>query len=73
MNTASTMSQLEQGFELCFRSLFGDGKTLIFPCSASGEVDMDRLSERARCNYLFARAVVGRQFARPAVQAATVH
>jgi len=30
-------------------------------------VELDALSERARSNYLYARAVVGREFATPAV------
>jgi hypothetical protein len=55
---------------LLFRSLFGEGRGLAFPCDARGRVDMDSLSERARANYLFARAAVGRDFARPSVQAA---
>ena len=29
---------------------------------------MDTLTERARQNYLYARAVIGREFASPAVQ-----
>lgn len=70
MYTELMTSQLECDWELCFRSLFDDGKALAFPCSANGVVDMDSLSERARCNYLFARAVVGRQFAWPTVRAA---
>ena len=38
-----------------------------FPCDAQGRVDMDGLSERARANYLFARAMVGRELAQPSV------
>jgi hypothetical protein len=41
---------------------------LEFPCDARGRVDLDSLSERARVNYLYARAVVGRDFERPAVE-----
>ena len=55
-------------FALWFRSLFQDGRALAFPCDAEGRVDMDALSDRARCNYLFARTAVGREFAAPAVQ-----
>ena len=33
----------------------------------------DELSERARCNYLYARAVVGREFAFPEVIPASLH
>ena len=47
-------------FQLRFRSLFREGRGYSFPCDAMGNVDMDRLSERARVNYFFARAMVGR-------------
>mgnify|MGYP002260649805 CR=1 FL=1 len=33
----------------------------------AGRVTLDALSERARANYLYARAVVGREFATPRV------
>ncbi len=68
MNTV-TMSLTEAGaYELRFQSLFNEGRALAFPCDAQGHVDMDALSERARGNYLYARAVVGREYATPAVQ-----
>ena len=54
-------------YELRFRSLFDEGRALAFPCDAFGQVDLDSLSERARNNYIYARAVVGRDFAVPAV------
>ena len=50
-----------------FQSLFNAGKSLVFPCDANGHVPLDELTERARENYLYARAVVGREFAFPAV------
>jgi len=52
-------------FELRFQSLFDAGKALAFPCDARGQVQMDELSERALENYLYARAVVGRDYAMP--------
>jgi hypothetical protein len=55
------------GFFLRFGSLFDEGRALTFPCDAHGKVQLDALSERARANYLYARAVVGREFATPAV------
>ncbi len=55
-------------FQLCFRSLFNAGRGFAFPCDPNGRVDMDRLTERARNNYLFARAMVGRELAMPAVE-----
>jgi len=54
-------------FELRFESLFQQGRALAFPCDERGRVPLDDLSERARRNYLYARAVVGREFATPAV------
>lgn len=57
-------------FELRFQSLFNQGRAMIFPCDAQGHVDLDALSERAKENYLYARAVVGREYAVPAVQPA---
>jgi hypothetical protein len=63
MNAAA----ITQGFELRFRSLFAEGRGLAFPCDAVGRVNLDALSERARCNYFFARSVIGREYAHPAV------
>lgn len=55
-------------YELRFDSLFIEGRGLAFPCDASGQVHLDRLSERARNNYLYARAVVGREYRSPLVR-----
>lgn len=55
-------------YELRFRSLFDEGRALAFPCDAAGQVDLDTLSERARCNYFYARTAIGRDFAFPAVR-----
>ena len=60
-------------FQLCFRSLFHSGRGFAFPCNAQGQVDLDSLSERARNNYLFARAMVGRELSVPAVEPLAVH
>lgn len=54
-------------FEIRFESLFREGHSLCFPCDAEGHVDLDTLSDRARTNYIFARAMVGREFFLPAV------
>ena len=64
----SLQSVAVTGYELRFQSLFQEGRALAFPCDAAGHVDLDALSERARHNYLYARTVVGREFATPAVQ-----
>ncbi len=58
---------------LCFRSLFDSGRGYAFPCDDSGRVDLDGLSERARNNYFFARAMVGRELSEPAVEVILVH
>jgi hypothetical protein len=55
-------------FRLCFRSLFDRGRGYAFPCDGNGRVDLDELSESARNNYLYARAMVGRELAQPAVE-----
>lgn len=73
MNTASMPLAETFGYELRFQSLFHEGRALTFPCDAAGRVQMDALSERARENYLYARAVVGREYAVPAVLPAELH
>lgn len=60
-------------FELCFRTLVNAGRAFAFPCDERGRVDMDTLSERARNNYLFARAMVGRELDVPAVETVALH
>ena len=60
-------------FELRFQSLFDSGRGYAFPCDREGRVDLDQLSDRARNNYLYARAVVGRELAVPAVRTGAPH
>ena len=69
MNT----SQSSPRYELRFRSLFNEGRGYVFPCDAQGQVDMDSLGERLLNNYLYARSVIGREFATPAVLASDMH
>lgn len=57
-------------FELRFQSLFHSGRGFAFPCDPNGQVDLDGLSDRTRINYLYARAMVGRELAVPAVRPA---
>ena len=66
-------SSTSAGFVLCFRSLFQSGRGYAFPCDGAGHVDLDLLSETGRINYLYARAMVGRELAAPAVEAADLH
>lgn len=61
-------SLAQDQFQLCFRSLFRHGRGYAFPCDGQGKVDMDGLSERMRNNYLFARAMVGRELQVPAIE-----
>lgn len=42
-------------------------QSLAFPCDAAGQVDLDALDERSRNRYLFARALMGRDYASPVV------
>lgn len=55
-------------YELRFQSLVASGRGYAFPCDPQGRVDLDCLSEQARNDYLYARAVVGRELAAPAVK-----
>jgi hypothetical protein len=61
------------GYELRFQSLFDSGRGYAFPCDPNGEVELDKLSEQARNNYLYARAMVGRELAVPAVRPTAMH
>lgn len=83
MNTSSSMalpgtssvgpSNALPRYELRYRSLFNEGRGYAFPCDDAGHVDMDTLSEAGRCNYFYARVVVGRELALPVVQACPAH
>jgi hypothetical protein len=55
-----------QTFELVYAPIHS-GPSLAFPCDEAGIVEMNALSERARSNYLLARALVGRDFYAPTV------
>jgi hypothetical protein len=61
------MTESSTHFQLRFQSLFDPGRGYAFPCDEKGQVDMDRLTERARNNYLYARAMIGRELTTPAV------
>jgi hypothetical protein len=73
MNPSLLMASPSTLCELRFQSLFDTGRSYAFPCDAAGHVDMDTLSDRARANYFYARTVVGREVAYPAVTVATEH
>ena len=67
MTTSSTHCAPHSEFELRFQSLFDAGRGYAFPCNAAGQVDLDALGDRVRISYLYARTVVGREFAAPVV------
>jgi hypothetical protein len=73
MNAITAPPHRAPAFELRFASLFNEGRALAFPCDGGGRVDLDALSERARCNYFYARTSVGREYACPAVQPSRAH
>jgi len=62
------MASSSGNFQLCFRSLFISGRGFAFPCDPSGMVDLDNMSEKARNNYFYARAMIGRELTYPAVE-----
>jgi hypothetical protein len=69
---ANTQVRQAAGYVLRFESLFDGGRALAFECDAGGQVNLDRLTERAKINYLYARTVIGRDFAMPRVEP-TIH
>jgi hypothetical protein len=67
MNLSSTHLSASDRYELRFDSLFNPGRGFSFPCDARGRVDLDALGDGERRHYLYARAIVGRDLAPPAV------
>jgi hypothetical protein len=72
MNTTTIQRQTPR-YEVRFQSLFNTGRGLAFPCDSEGRVDIDSMNERLRNNYLFARAMVGREYAVPQVLKRGLH
>jgi hypothetical protein len=75
-DTPAATALVEPGpssFQLCFRSLFQSGRGFAFPCDHKGQVSLDTMSERARNNYFYARAMVGRELECPSVEPALLH
>jgi len=64
---SSSRSLQESHYEVRYQSLFNAGRAFSFPCDEQGHVELDALSDRARTNYFYARTVIGREFAAPAV------
>ena len=72
MNRQTHQARQAARYVLRFQSLFHEGRALAFECDAGGHVDLDSMTERAKLNYLYARTVIGRDFATPFVER-TVH
>lgn len=75
MNATDTTPTIagHAAYELRFCSIFDAGRALAFPCDAQGQVELDRLSPRARDSYFYARTTVGREFLMPAVRPVLLH
>ena len=58
----------QEAYVLNFQSLFHARRDFAFPCDARGCVDLDAMSEKTRNNYLYARAMIGREVAWPRVR-----
>jgi hypothetical protein len=67
MAESPTAAAHEGRYELRFTGLINRGRGFSFPCDAAGHVDLDKLTERARTNYLYARTVVGVELFAPVV------
>lgn len=70
MYVQSAAGQVRGHYQLNFHSLFEARRGYAFPCDEAGRVDLDAMSERQRNNYLYARALMGREVAYPVVQTA---
>jgi hypothetical protein len=55
-------------YRLHFPPLCEDCRACAFPCDEAGRVDLDALGHRARDLYLYARALIGRRYAKPTVR-----
>jgi hypothetical protein len=60
----------ETRYELRFTDLHDRGRGYAFPCDAEGHVDLDGLTDLCRANYLYARAVIGKELSAPVVSPA---
>jgi hypothetical protein len=67
-HTAEKGTATVASYALCYQPLFERGRGFSFPCDAQGHVAIDELSERALNNYLYARAMVGKELEWPRVR-----
>jgi hypothetical protein len=65
--TLQEVDMAQADYEIQYQSLTDQQGRMCFPCDGQGHVDLDGLSPQAVENYLFVRAMVGRDFALPAV------
>lgn len=68
MKASKSVQGACDGHELVFTNLFPDSQAFVFPCDATGRVDMDLLSESARFRYLYARVVFRNLLETPVVR-----
>ena len=69
----STSAQAVASYEIRFQSLFKEGRALSFPCDPEGRVDLDQANDRLRSSYMFARSMLGREYAMPVILARDLH
>jgi len=69
MTTNAPTRFADLAFELRFEPIVDAQPALSFPCDAKGQVDLDELCDRSRCDYLFAHTLIGRHFTMPVVRA----
>ena len=69
----SQSSMSAAGYRIRYLPVSGRGPELSFPCDARGQVELDALSDRVRNNYLYARALVGRDYRAPAILPCELH
>lgn len=62
----------DAGYVLEYPSRADLHPSYVFPCDSRGHVDLDRLSERQRNDYFYARVVVGNALAGPRVLSAAL-
>ena len=67
MSTASLSDLQSRQFQIRFAYLPQGGRAMAFPCDDEGRLNLDEPSESARCNYFFARAMVGREYTTPCI------
>ena len=69
MTTPTPTRFADLAFELRFDPLVDEQLPLSFPCDARGQVDLDELCDRSRCDYMFAHTLIGRHFTLPVIRA----